>query len=84
MFCKVIIINKNYFSAEYLLVYLSNRSKHFSLVDVRSKAWVCGLSLAGIADSNPARGMECCVLSGRGCCVGLITRPKESYRVWCV
>jgi hypothetical protein len=27
---------------------------------------------------------ECCVLSGRGLCVGLITRPVESYRVWCV
>jgi hypothetical protein len=27
---------------------------------------------------------ECCVSSGRGLCVGLITRPEESYRVWCV
>jgi hypothetical protein len=27
---------------------------------------------------------ECCVLSGRGLCVGLITRPEEYYRVWCV
>jgi hypothetical protein len=27
---------------------------------------------------------ECCVLSGRGLCVGLITRPEESYRVRCV
>ena len=26
----------------------------------------------------------CCVLSGRGLCVGLITRPEESYRAWCV
>ena len=26
----------------------------------------------------------CCVLSGRGLCDGLITRPEESYRVWCV
>jgi hypothetical protein len=24
------------------------------------------------------------VLSGRGLCVGLITHPEESYRVWCV
>ena len=34
------------------------------------------------------RGMdvccECCVLSGRGLCDGLITRPEESYRLWCV
>ena len=26
---------------------------------------------------------ECCVLSGRGLCVGLITRPEESYKLWC-
>jgi hypothetical protein len=27
---------------------------------------------------------ECCVLSGRGLCDGLITRPEEWYRLWCV
>ena len=27
---------------------------------------------------------KCCVLSGRGLCDGLITRPEESYRLWCV
>jgi hypothetical protein len=27
---------------------------------------------------------ECCVLSGRGLCDGLITCPEESYKVWCV
>jgi hypothetical protein len=27
---------------------------------------------------------ECCVLSGRCLCVELITRPEESYRLWCV
>jgi len=26
----------------------------------------------------------CCVLSGRGLCFGLITRPEESFRAWCV
>jgi hypothetical protein len=25
---------------------------------------------------------ECCVLSGRGLCEGLITRSEESYRLW--
>jgi len=25
---------------------------------------------------------ECRVLSGRGLCDGLITRPEESYRLW--
>jgi len=27
---------------------------------------------------------ECCVLSGRGLCDRLITRPEESYCLWCV
>jgi len=27
---------------------------------------------------------DCCVLSGRGLCYELITRPEESYRLWCV
>ena len=27
---------------------------------------------------------ECCVSSGRGLCDELITRPEESYRLWCV
>ena len=39
-------------------------------VAARSKAWVCGRSLAGIVGSNLAGGVdvcrEYCVLSGRG------------------
>jgi hypothetical protein len=27
---------------------------------------------------------DCCVLSGRGLCDEPITRPEESYRLWCV
>jgi len=54
-------------------------------VAARLKAWVYGRSLAGIVGSNPAKGMdvcvECCVLSGRGICDELITRPEESYRL---
>jgi hypothetical protein len=51
---------------------------------------VCSLRLvAGIAGSNPARGMDVCLLClcvvlsyvGRCLCDGLITRPEESYRV---
>jgi hypothetical protein len=54
----------------------------------RSKAWFCGCLLAGIGGSNLAWGVDfccdCAVLSGRGLCDGLITRPEESYRLWCV
>ena len=33
----------------------------------------------------PTGGMDvCCVLSGRGLCDELITRPEEFYRLWCV
>ena len=38
----------------------------------------------------PPGGMDVCqlcvlyVLSGRGVCDGPITRPEESYRLWCV
>ena len=54
----------------------------------RSKALVCGRSPAEIVGSNSTGDMdvctECCVLSGRGVCDGLITRPEDSYRRWCV
>ena len=53
-----------------------------------SKAYVCGRSPAEIVGSNPTGGMdvccECCVLSGRGLCDELITRPEKSYRLRCV
>jgi hypothetical protein len=54
------------------------------------EAWVCDRALAVIVGSNPARGVdvclccECCVMSGRGLCDGLITYPEEFYRLWCV
>ena len=56
----------------------------------RSKGWVCGLSPAEIVVSNPAGGTDVCllwvfcVMSGGGLCDELITRPEESYRLWCV
>ena len=41
---------------------------------LRSKVWVYTCSLAGVVGLNPAGGIdvccECCVLSGRGLCVG--------------
>jgi hypothetical protein len=43
-------------------------------------SWDCG--------SKPTGGMHICcacyVLSGKGLCVGLIARPEESDRLWCV
>ena len=47
-----------------------------------------GRSPAEIVGSNPTGGMgvcyECCELSGRSLCYELISRPEESYRLWCV
>ena len=56
-------------------------------VAARSKARVCGRSLVEIVGSNPTGAWisvccECCVLSGKGFCDELITRPEESYRLW--
>ena len=58
-------------------------------VAARSEAWVCGRSLAVFVGSNTTAGSMdiccvCCVLSGRGLCDGLITRPGNSYRLWLV
>ena len=44
--------------------------------------WGCGF------ESRRGQGClsvscECCVLSGRGLCVGLIACPEGSYRMWC-
>jgi hypothetical protein len=50
-------------------------------VVARSKVWVCGLSLAGILNSNLAGGTdvsyESSVLSGRGLCVAALFRPSR-------
>jgi len=56
-------------------------------VAARSEAWVCDRSFVGTRGSDPLEAwmsvsFKCCVSSGRGLWVGLITRPEESYRVW--
>jgi len=44
-------------------------------VAARSKAWVCGLSLADTEDSNPTGGMDvCCV-----CCQVEVSATSRSF-----
>jgi hypothetical protein len=43
--------------------------------------WDCGFESRRGMDVSLSS--ECCVLSGKGLWVGLLTRPEESYRVWC-
>ena len=49
------------------------------------KTGICDRSLTEIVGLNPAWAMdvscECCVLSGSGLYLGLITRPEGTYRV---
>ena len=49
---------------------------------------VLGVGLPSLARIPPRAWIfvccECCVLSGRGLCNELITRPEESYRLCCV
>jgi len=56
------------------------KSLEMSEVAARSNAWACGRSLAGAVGSNPAKGkyvcLSCCMLSGWGLCIGLITRTE--------
>jgi hypothetical protein len=58
-------------------------------VAARSKAWVCAACFLGWRVGIPPAAclsvsFVSVVLSGRGLCVGLITRPEESYRVVCM
>jgi len=67
--------------------YIRREQLIFQLYKPRAKTLVSGRSPAEIVGSNPTGGMDVCllwVLSGRSLCDELITRPEESYRLWCV
>ena len=71
-----------------IIIIIGNYMRKVIPVAAQSKAWVCGCLLARNVGSNPTGRMdvscECCVLSGIGLCDKLITRPEDSYRLWCV
>ena len=68
----------------------------FCILTYSGSQWPCGLRHRSLAARllrlwvriPPGAWMslcfEFCVLSGTGLCDALITRPEESYRLWCV
>ena len=75
----------------FIIILIINSIYHLRPIPVnaRSKAWNCSRSLVRISGSNRAGAFmslawECCVLSGRSLCFGMIIRPDESHRVLCV
>jgi hypothetical protein len=88
LFCTITIQRIKTNTSFYILYY--DGPKYIS-VTRRQSQWpsVFGCSLAGIVGSNPTWGMDVCLMSvlcvvSRGLCVGLITRPEESYRMCAV
>ena len=51
-------------------------------VAAQSKASVCGRSLAGIAGSNPARGIDVCILRVLVCHQVEISATGQSFVQW--
>jgi hypothetical protein len=75
-----VVYGKHYLLYKEVADYLKPNSISWPVpVAARSKAWVCSRSTAETVGSS-----QCCMLSGRGLCDELITRPEESYRPWCV
>ena len=72
----------------YIYIYMERILLMF-LDHTQRRSTACGRSPAEILGSNPTGAWifvccECRVLSGRGLCDELITRPEEYYRLCCV
>ena len=84
----LISINSVYFKCSFAFTYSNALNDSGGPSDrAVSKAYVWGRSPAEIVGSSPTGDMDVCVLwvlSGRGLCDELITRPEESYWLWCV
>ena len=47
-------------------------------------SWLLGLWVWIPPGASKSVSCDCCMLSVRGLCVGLIARTEDSYRLWCV
>jgi hypothetical protein len=85
--CFDIVMNTSNIDTEIYVVKSFNVSRSQWPRDLRLSVY--GRSFAGIAGSDHPGSMDACLLwvlyvvRYRGLCVELITRPEESYRVWC-
>jgi hypothetical protein len=69
---------------KWLICYASRSQWQRSLRLCSAAVRMLGLWVRIASGAWMSASRECCVLSGRGLCVGLVTRPEESCRVWCV
>jgi hypothetical protein len=71
-----------------VLLYKDSSMKHERQKDLKSTKWIKGKNGTGKKKSHRGAWLsvscQCCVLSGRGLCDGLIPRPEGFYRVCCV
>ena len=66
----LLVSNRRLVNFSMVFLFCTNKHNFFQhrpesetiLIAGRSMAWVCGSSLAGIAGSNPARGMDVCLV----------------------
>ena len=85
--CLILLVIVQFFKSWY-----KGHQESFILISAFTlllQAWVCGRSFLGLWVRIPLGAWkpvswECCVLSGRGLCIWLVTRPAESNRVFCV
>jgi hypothetical protein len=89
VFSMLLVKNSDYFPVLQELIDLPSENigqSHWPHL-LRHESASCPLLEVRIRIPPEARifvSCECYVLSGRGLCVGLITRPEESYCVWCL
>ena len=78
-------------ACKYLII--QDKSLHMVTAKMGRSQWPCGLRRRSTAalllrswvrispETRMSVSCDCCVLSGRGLCDGLITRPEECYRL---
>jgi len=77
--CPVLTYETNYCSSTFCRSQWPRGLKRRSAAACLMRLWVRNLPGAWMSVC-----CECCVLSGRGLCDKLLTRPQGYYRLWCI